>query len=217
MRTDRVNQFLVTICVLVVLVTQFNKRETVVEHYDMTPRYSGENLEESNPALDEKKYGVFQKLFQRRKAPQNCFVNQAQSQQSSCPQSCGCNPCQCGNCDCGAGGNCPDVNYPTQPSGKSGQLIPQPNCPDGKCPLTSIIPAEKKKTGMVRCSCCSRVIVGNDLHTEWTDTGEPVSPCCDDCWHKMTNDQRKQSIERWARRAGITDEMVLTRFKGVVQ
>lgn len=197
MRTDRVNQFLVTICVLVVLITQFNRRETVVEHYDMTPRYGGENLEEGNPALDEKKYGLFQRLFQRRKAPQNCFVQQRQPQQTQQP--------------------CPDGNCPTQPSGNSGQLTPQPNCPDGKCPLVSSTSTEKKKTGMVRCSCCGRVIVGNDLHTEWTDAGEPISPCCDECWHKMTNDQRKQSIERWARSAGITDEAVLTRFKGVVQ
>lgn len=199
MRTDRVNQFLVTICVLVVLVTQFNKRETVVEHYDMTPRYGGENLDESNPALDEKKYGLFQRLFQRRKVSQNCFVQQRQPQTQQTQQP------------------CPDGKCPIQPSGNSGQLTPQPNCPDGKCPLVPATQIEKKKTGMVRCSCCSRVIVGNDLHTEWTDTGEPVSPCCDDCWHKMTNDQRKQSIERWARKAGITDEVVLTRFKGVVQ
>lgn len=197
MRTDRVNQFLVTICVLVVLVTQFNRRETVVEHYDMTPRYGGENLEEGNPALDEKKYGLFQRLFQRRKSPQNCFVQQRQPQQTQQP--------------------CPDGNCPIQPSGNPGQLAPQPNCPDGKCPLVSSTPTEKKKTGMVRCSCCGRVIVGNDLHTEWTDAGEPISPCCDECWHKMSNDQRKQSIERWARSAGITDEAVLTRFKGVVQ
>ncbi len=200
MRTDRVNQFLVTICVLVVLVTQFNKRETVIEHYDMTPRYSGENLEEPNPALDEKKYGLFQRLFQRRRPQQNCFVQQRQPQVQPQQQP-----------------NCPDGNCPIQPSGNSGQLTPQPNCPDGKCPLISTTTTEKKKTGMVRCSCCSRVIVGDDLHTEWTEAGEPISPCCDECWHKMTIDQRKQSIERWARQAGITDEVVLTRFKGVVQ
>lgn len=197
MRTDRVNQFLVTICVLVVLVTQFNRRETVVEHYDMTPRYGGENLEESNPALDEKKYGLFQRLFQRRKVSQNCFVQQRQPQQTQQP--------------------CPDGSCPVQPSRNPGQLTPQPNCPDGKCPLVPSTSTEKKKTGMVRCSCCGRVIVGNDLHTEWTDAGEPISPCCDECWHKMSNDQRKQSIERWARSAGITDEVVLTRFKRVVQ
>jgi hypothetical protein len=204
MRTDRVNQFLVTICVLVVLVTQFNRNETVVEHYDMTPRFS-EDLEADNPALTEPKYGVFQRLFQRRKAPQNCFVNQRQPQPSTQP--------------------CPDGNCPIQPSSNALQLPqsrPQPNCPDGTCPLVpaqsnNVSSLDKVKTGMVRCSCCGRVIVGNDLHTEWTDAGEPISPCCDECWQKMTNDQRKQSIERWARSAGITDEAVLTRFKGVVQ
>ena len=194
MRTDRVNQFLVTVCVLVVLVTQFNKRETVVEHYDMTPRFS-EDLEADNPALTEPKYGVFQRLFQRRKAPQNCFVQQKQPQPSTQP--------------------CPDGNCPVQPQQR-------PDCPDGTCPLVptqgkSASALDKVKTGMVRCSCCGRVIVGNDLHTEWTDAGEPISPCCDECWHKMTSTQKKQSIEKWARSAGITDEAVLTRFKGVVQ
>lgn len=203
MNADRINQFLVTCLVVVVLISQFNRTQTV-EHINMTPRYSGENLSEDNPALSEEKYGLFGRLFNRIR-PQRIV-----RQQSNCPGGI-CADCQCQNCQC----------EQQQPQNKQPSRAPivNPNCPDGRCPLvpTSTKPTASKgepvKTGMVRCSCCSRVIVGNDLHTEWTDSGEPVSPCCDDCWQNMTHQQRLNSVENWARRAGITDEVVLARYK----
>ena len=195
MNTDRINQFLVTCLVVVVLVSQFNRTQTI-EHIDMTPRYSGENLsEDDNPALSEEKYGLFSRLFNRNRPAR--FIR---------PQS-----------------NCPDETCPqVQPQGSiqpTGKPQANPNCPDDKCPLvtSSIAAKEAVKTGMVRCSCCNRVTVGDDLHTEWTENSEPISPCCDDCWHRMTHEQRINSVERWARGAGISDEAVLARFKRAIK
>ena len=70
---------------------------------------------------------------------------------------------------------------------------------------------------MVCCSCCGKSIVGPALHTEWTEQGEPVSPCCDACWQNMTVDQRKQSVEGWLRKAGFTDEAIIARYQRAVK
>jgi hypothetical protein len=75
---------------------------------------------------------------------------------------------------------------------------------------------EAKKTGMVRCSCCSAVIVGPSLHTEWTDQGEPISPCCEQCWQRMDHQQREKSVENWARKAGLSEETI-ARYRGAIQ
>ena len=213
MKTDRVNQFLVTICVFVVLVTQFQTTRVVERERYLQPESQplGETFDD--PSLDEEKYGLFSRLFSRRRVvSQPCPQPQYQPQ----PQHVS-NPYQLPSSDC-PDGKCPQPTI--QPFGNSEQLVRPADCPDGKCPLvpaSTQVKSEKEKTGMVRCSCCGKSIVGPDLHTEWTDQGEPVSPCCDACWQKMSIDERKQSVEGWLRRAGFTDESVIARYQRAVK
>ncbi len=202
MRTDRLNQLLVTVCVFVVMAMQFNlttQRQQCRDcgincecpncDCDNGPRVQSGPEDLNNPALSEPKYGIFSRLFQRR-VPR----------QQNCPS-----------------GVCV-VPVNTKPVAQKPAAV-NPNCPDGNCPLVNKpveTKSEKPKTGMVRCSCCSRIIVGNDLHTEWTDTNEPISPCCDACWQKMTHEQREKSVENWARKAGL-DENTIARYRGAIQ
>jgi hypothetical protein len=198
-KTDRLNQLLVTVCVFVVMAMQFNystQRQDCKDcgvncqcpDCDCDSGYTVESqpLDASNPALTEPKYGVFGRWFRRPVAQSQCVD-----------------------------GNCRAVPMRVQPQSQT-QPPKNPNCPDGNCPLVKNPSIEKPRTGMVRCSCCNAVIVGEQLHTEWTDKGEPLSPCCEKCWQKMSHEQRQSSVEKWARSAGL-DEQTIARYRGAIQ
>jgi hypothetical protein len=64
-------------------------------------------------------------------------------------------------------------------------------------------PRKEAKTGGFVCSHCKRTKVGSQWHTDWAEDGTPITFLCEECYRKMTPNQRLVAYKAYAQRQAI--------------
>lgn len=112
----------------------------------------------------------------------------------------------------------PSVSIPA-PTGSTGskpttapeQPLVRPTCPDGSCPPRvpnfEAAPRAEKKTGGFTCTSCSKLTVGANWQTTWTDDGTPITFVCRECWERLNPSQRDAVYRSWLARQQSLDRL----------
>lgn len=134
---------------------------------------------------------------------------------------CDCIPCQCDGDHCDE--QCKEPQGDKRPSGslrinrklnevKGGDCVVCPRIvnvpaatPGVRKPVSKL---NEIKTGTWQCGECGSKKNGSEFHTFWSHAGEPVTPCCQACWDRMSNDQRKACVTKWARLAKASEASI---------
>ena len=94
-------------------------------------------------------------------------------------------------------------SVPSQPEYPAINPLEVESLPASSCTTCKQDPRKEVKTGGFVCSHCKQTKVGSQWHTDWAEDGTPITFLCEDCYRKMTPNQRLTAYKAYAQRQAI--------------